>query len=252
MHEQNSFITLTYNDENLPEGGDLADYAEFQKFMKRLRFRYCRKKIRFYMCAEYGDKYARPHYHALLFGCDFHDKYQWRNDKGNTLYRSPTLEELWPYGNSEIGNVTYQSAAYVSSYIHKKQTGLAVQNARPDQESIEKNEWYVDSSTGEMIRKKEPYTRMSLRPGIGYDWYQKYKSDLWPQDRVVLPNGKTAPVPKFYRKILQEEDPDLFEKLRLERREKGKQNPDNSDERREVKERSAQLKMKQKERNLND
>lgn len=201
------------------------------------------------MCGEYGDQYGRPHYHALLFGADFHDKTIWRTSKGNNVYRSETLEDLWDLGNSEIGDVTYQSASYVAAYIHKKQTGKKIEDETPDSNP---DAFWLEPETGELVRKREPFTQMSLKPGIGYEWYQKYKSDLWPEDRVVLPDGKTAPVPKYYRKLLEAEDPELFNKIRRERIEKSKSNPDNTYERREVKERSAKLKLNRKTRNLND
>ena len=72
MHAQSAFITLTYADEYLPSDGKLK-YLDFQLFMKRLR-KYCGKEISFFMCGEYGEKTARPHYHACIFGYDFDDK----------------------------------------------------------------------------------------------------------------------------------------------------------------------------------
>ena len=46
----------------------------FKKFMKRLRKRFKGKRIRFYMCGEYGEQFDRPHFHACIFGVDFPDK----------------------------------------------------------------------------------------------------------------------------------------------------------------------------------
>ena len=56
LHENNAFITLTYDDSNLPRGGSL-DYSDFQKFMKRLRKRIGRK-VSFYCGGEYGDTHS--------------------------------------------------------------------------------------------------------------------------------------------------------------------------------------------------
>lgn len=44
MHDNNCFITLTYNPENLPPDGGLIK-SDFQKFMKRLRKYYSKKKF---------------------------------------------------------------------------------------------------------------------------------------------------------------------------------------------------------------
>jgi hypothetical protein len=124
MHPKNCFITLTYNNEHLPSDGSL-NYEVFQLFMKRLRKKYG-KGIRFYMCGEYGDKLGRPHFHACLFGHDFADKKLWKTtDSKSKLYRSAELEKLWPYGFSSVGDVTFESAAYVARYIMKKVSGDA-------------------------------------------------------------------------------------------------------------------------------
>ena len=65
------FVTLTYDDDHLPEYNSL-NYKHFQDFMKRLRKSH--SGVRFYMCGEYGEDFSRPHYHALLFNCFFSDR----------------------------------------------------------------------------------------------------------------------------------------------------------------------------------
>ena len=64
------FFTLTYNDFCLPKNG--VRKGAMQRFMKRLRInidRYCGFKvnIRYFICAEYGTKTKRPHYHGILW-----------------------------------------------------------------------------------------------------------------------------------------------------------------------------------------
>ena len=54
LHEDNSYITLTYDDDNLPANASL-DKSDFQKFMKRLRKSLGDKKVRFFHCGEYGE-----------------------------------------------------------------------------------------------------------------------------------------------------------------------------------------------------
>ena len=73
MHEDNCFITLTYDDENIPWDGSL-NKQHFQAFMKRLRWHNKEKKIRYFHVGEYGEQLSRPHYHALIFNHDFDDK----------------------------------------------------------------------------------------------------------------------------------------------------------------------------------
>jgi hypothetical protein len=53
MHEESYFLTLTYNEENLPQYESLQK-ADFQDFMKRYRKAIAPRKIRYFMCGEYG------------------------------------------------------------------------------------------------------------------------------------------------------------------------------------------------------
>ena len=119
MHDDNCFITLTYDDKFLPEGGTL-DKRDFQLFMKRLRAKYDGKRFKFFASGEYGGDLGRPHYHALLFGFDFPDKQKWVMRDSYQVYRSESLERIWGKGNTEVGSVNFESARYVAKYLHKK------------------------------------------------------------------------------------------------------------------------------------
>jgi len=248
MHHSNLFVTLTYTTEKLPENNSLNN-EHFQKFIRALRKGLKRQDkenpIRYYMCGEYGNiccdhggwidepvqdkpqctvcRTGRPHYHAILFNLELPDKYLWRTSNGNRIYRSPTLEKYWTHGNSEIGCVSFQSAGYVARYCLKKQNGEYAKLAYG----------IIDTDTGEITDQliKPPYTTMSLRPGIGNKWYEKYKNDLWPHDYAITPDGRQTPVPTYYRTLLERENPKLAEQLRKARVEKARLNPDNSDER---------------------
>lgn len=175
MHENNSFITLTYDDEHLPEDGSLH-LRDFQLFMKRLRER-VGVRIRFYHCGEYGDRQGRPHYHACIFGYGFPDRVKWKVINENPSYRSELLEETWQQGFSCVGEVTFQSAAYVARYILKKITGAAA----PAHYGV----------------KVPEYTTMSRRPGIGKPWLNQFLRDVYPSDFVVVNGAKMRP-PRFY------------------------------------------------------
>lgn len=211
MHESNCFITLTFNDEHLPRNGSL-DVRYFQLFMKRLRKKFG-AGIRFYHCGEYGSHFGRPHFHACLFNFDFQDKYLWKITNNVPLFRSKDLEDLWTdphtgesYGYSSVGNVTFESAAYVARYIMKKITG----DMAEDHYSI------VDPDTGEILMLKPEYTTMSRRPGIGATWFEKYASDVYPGDFVVL-NGKKMRPPKFYDGLYELAYPEDMADLRKNR-----------------------------------
>lgn len=195
LYMHNCFVTLTYSPKFLPKSGSLVK-SDFQKFMKRLRKHYVGKRIRYYMCGEYGEKFSRPHYHACLFNHDFDDKYMWSCKKGMpVLYRSDTLEKLWPYGFSTVGEVTFESAAYVARYIMKK---------------IPLSEYPQG-----LIPQ---YTAMSRRPGIASDWYDKYESDVFPSDKVVIKDGVYLKPPRYFDKkysLTNEVDFDRIKEDRL-------------------------------------
>lgn len=205
LYEHNSFITLTYDDAHLP--ADLSlNHKHFQLFMKRLRKRFG-SNIRYYMCGEYGSQLLRPHYHAILFNHSFNDLTLWKKSgSGEPLFRSKILESLWTYGFSSIGSVTFESAAYVARYIMDKQTG--------DDANIHYS--VVDPETGEMTSRIPEYNRMSLRTGIGANWFNKFKSDVYPHDRVIVDGVKTKP-PRYYDKLLARESQEQFNKIRDKR-----------------------------------
>lgn len=207
LYERNCFITLTFDDSFLNEKGSLVK-ADFQKFMKRLRKKFSSDKIRYFHCGEYGAKGMRPHHHACLFNFDFDDKVFWSKRDNVCLYRSEILENLWPFGFCTIGDVTFDSAAYVARYILKKVLGK------------EAKEFYGD--------KVPEYTTMSRRPGIGRDWFEKFKSDVYPQDLVVLRGGVRCRPPKYYDKIFDLTNPKEFAILKTKRSLKAFNNENNS------------------------
>lgn len=220
LHKQNAFVTLTYNDEHLPKRGMLK-YSDYQKFMKRLRKLY---DVRYYMCGEYGEQNGRPHYHACLFGMDFEDKEFWTTlPSGGRIYRSSILERLWPWGNSSVGDVTFESAAYCARYCVQKVTGP---NAELHYRRID--------ADGEYQLPPE-FNKMSLKPGIGDQFYRKWRADMYPHDYVVV-NGKEMKPPKYYDKLFKREFPDAFEEMQADREADGRRNwADNTPQRLEAK-----------------
>ena len=241
--KQSCFITLTYDDDHLPNPPSLH-YPHYQKFMKRLRADIAPNKISFYMCGEYGDQNLRPHYHALIFGYDFPDRQLWQQG-ANPLYISEQLQGLWKFGFSTVGAATYESAAYVARYILKKQTGdLAEQSGRYN---------YFDDQLNRDVELVPEFTHMSLKPAIGKRWYEKYGStDLYPHDFAALLGDKREHrVPSYYDRLLEKEEPELIELLKKRRSDKAKlRQEDQSPERLAVREKVQQLKQRKIERNL--
>lgn len=245
LYRNNAFITLTYSDEHLPDDRSLR-YEDFQKFMKRLRKRFAGLElsanpqskdshpIRFYMAGEYGENFGRPHFHACLFNFDFQDKVVWRRSpSGSLIYRSKALEELWPFGFSSIGEVNFQSAAYVARYIMKKVNGK--HQAQHYEE--------VDQETGEVTSRVPEFNKMSLKPGIGSDWLAKFETDVYPHDYVIV-NGKKCKPPRFYDNRFKKEYPVEFDLIQLERqRDAAKRFDDNTPARLLVKEQVTNAKL---------
>lgn len=232
LHQENCFITLTYNDANLPEGLSLR-HEDFQGFMKRLRSRFFSSKIRYYMCGEYGENTGRPHYHALLFNFDFADKLYFKRVGDNVLYTSRVLSELWPLGHSLIGSVTFESAAYVARYCVQQVTGKAA-----------KEHYRVtDASTGEIFERRPEYNKMSLKPGIGAEWFARFADDVYPADKVIS-RGKEARPPRYYDVLLGRQSERALELLKEQRRAKASlSSDDESLARRETKELVAKARL---------
>ncbi len=193
MHDSNSFITLTYRDEDLPLNG--VNVGHFQDFMKRLRSRLSPRAIRFFHCGEYGEKFSRPHYHAIIFGFDFPDKVVWKDSNGHALYKSVFLDRVWSRGHCLIGDCTFESCAYVARYCVKKVNG----------ELAHDHYWRVNEVTGELVEVTPEYCTMSRRPGIGASWMDKFGAEVFHNDSVVM-RGFEQKVPRFYESFFDELD----------------------------------------------
>lgn len=208
MHERSCFVTLTYDDDNLPRTGSL-DHRDFQMFMKRLRKR--AGAVRFYMCGEYGDTFRRPHYHACLFGWDPDDRQLFSRRDDINVYTSDFLTSIWQLGHATVGDFTPETAAYVSRYVLKKITGRAA--------SAHYATDVVDVTSGELASLQPEYNRSSLRPGIGARWVERYGDHALYVDSVRA-GGHRYPLPRYYEKVLSRavsESPDSRE-LELELR----------------------------------
>lgn len=209
LYDDNSFITLTFRPDVLLKRGNNLLKSDFQLFMKRLRKFTGGKLIRYFHCGEYGSKFFRPHYHALLFNMGFPDRVYLKQTKaGFPIYRSPSLEANWKDGFSSTTDVTFGSAAYVARY-HVKKVGTIVSD-----------DHFINPRTGEML--KPEYTTMSRGDhvrgtgGLGLGWYKKFKSDVYPHDARVIKGLDTKPA-RFYDSQYEKENPEGFKSLKLAR-----------------------------------
>lgn len=221
MHNENSMVTLTYDDEHLPKNSSL-DYSHFKLFIRSIT-RSLKKPIRYFGAGEYGDKGERPHLHVLLFGHTFPDqKLLYANNQLQT-FTSDQLTRFWARGFATTQPVNYGTASYVSRYCLKKATSkIAYGNRLPEK------------------------AFMSRKPGIGSSWYDKYKNDLYAEDRAISGQFK-AKVPRYYDNKLEKEDPRRFKKIKIKRFQKSLDIADD-DSRRGVKETIAIEKASQSKR----
>lgn len=215
FHEDNVFLTLTYDDKKLPKDGSL-NVEHFQNFMKRLRAHHQRcgdgmesnfnKPLRFFHCGEYGDRTFRPHYHAIIFNLDFTDKVLYKQTDNGPLFNSALLEKIWTFGHCIVAGVTFESSAYVARYIMKKVTG----NAAEDHYSV------LDRNSGELHNRKPEYITMSRRPGIAHSWYKQFKQDAYPSDYLIVRGARCKP-PRYFDNQLAQEEPELLASIKERR-----------------------------------
>jgi len=172
------FLTLTYCD-SYCDGSLHKDHL--QDFLKRLRYYFDSmygKKLRFYACGEYGTHTYRPHYHLIVFGVSpdeyNHVRTRRLSENMSRIYASLVsshatqqeidlvmsdiknndykMDDLWPFGHTQIGTVTDASIGYVCGYVVKDSPK-------------------VDGSL-------DPFRLMSRRPGLGLSYILSHKDDV--------------------------------------------------------------------------
>lgn len=201
-HKETCFITLTYDEDHLPESKTLVK-RHLQLFFKRLR-KHNGEGIRFFACGEYGELNERPHYHSAVFAWRPDDLVLYRYVNNLPLYTSDKLSKLWTHGFVTVGDLTFESAAYVARYCLKKVTGKPAKD-------------YYNG--------REPeFTNMSRRPGIGKGYFDTYKRDIYAIDGVIMRNGLKMKPPKYYDYQYGSIQPQHMEQIKCKRKEM--QNPD--------------------------
>ncbi|ALS03740.1 VP4 [Gokushovirus WZ-2015a] len=187
-HEHNSFITYTYDDEHLKSPYLVKE--DFTRFIKSFRKRLERNEqgsIRFLYSGEYGSNFGRPHFHMLCFGHYPDDVYCPRRQmNGSTLFQSHIHEDIWHKGMITVGSMSGASSAYVAKYSLKKQMQNTASLPVPD------------------------FIQMSRMPGIGYDFYQEFKKSMFDRG-FCIQAGFKKPIPRYYWRLLREEDKDAFD-----------------------------------------
>lgn len=209
------FVTLTYNDSNLPYNG--VSKEDLQLFMKRLRINLNRLlsynvSIRFVACGEYGSKKLRPHYHLLIWGIPpsfspaaFHllCKISWSDTRSinlrRQLFNNFFLHSSGSYLTQKEFNFSHSTFSHSSDfkpnftrsfytdslkdlenqfgyvYSRKADSGSVKYICKYVRKSFKKPKSYVDVSTGELIEFNDTFFLSSRRPGLGFYSLQNYK-----------------------------------------------------------------------------
>lgn len=207
QYEFNWFLTLSYDDEHIVKGkygnGTLVP-AHYTKFMHDLRQVFERKfgfkGIKMFGCGEYGELSARPHLHIILFNCPIPDLTINFNDgkgqlskhydsRGVPYYYSHLIKDLWPYGFITLADCNWNTSAYVSQYVLKKQKGK------------EGAKFYKE------LGIVPPFVRMSK--GIGLEYYLQNKNSLASNPSLFVPREHKKPlecgIPRYYKEKLKED-----------------------------------------------
>lgn len=181
------FLTLTYNNENLPEDRSchIKEISDYNKALRQSGL-----KFRFFACSEYGDDperltffgdnvdpelVKRPHYHIVYFGLD--NSLSTRE----ILYRHWKKCDSWKFFGrtwyKTVGDVTPDSCGYVAGYCQKKLFG----------EQAEK----------EYGEKEAPRQLQSL--GIGEAYFLEHY-EQFAKDGFIFFNGSYHPIPETWKR----------------------------------------------------
>lgn len=217
------FLTLTYNDDNLPRSHEsftpILNPKDVRRYWARLRAtRGGGLKFRYYLCGEYGDRTLRPHYHAILF-------FGPANPAPADL--EETLDRYWGKGHTLLAEANEQTFSYVSHYIIKKAKHLEFEV--PEYQTMSRNpalgtdfihklgDLYLNSKalqadleTTEDVRNCfryngqvwpiDPFMRNKLRDYVGVPRLRSERHEGMTLDEVLTRNWRDQPTEKDYAK----------------------------------------------------
>ena len=219
-HEDNCFITLTYNNESIPmtdgqnDARGIQDDSRFiptlrikdyQDWLKRFRKKiklYYGKDVRYFIVGEYGTKGKRPHYHAVIFGWKPDDLVEHKYCGKYWTYRSKFVEKTWKFGFIEIGvDVNAGVAKYCAQYVTKK---------------FNKEDRPNELAFPEFVRASK------MEGGLGACFVRKFHHQIAEQGYILTLNRQTGKaykcsIPGYYKKLLEKEFKEDYELLKRNR-----------------------------------
>lgn len=229
------FFTLTYNNDSISRLAVLHNHnfqddifslskVDLQLFIKLLRRKFCKNKIRYYACGEYGGITLRPHYHILIYGLSIDDIKYYKDSNGKTyefdlkyktrdgsFYYSEFIEDyIWKKGFVDISSFSDYTSKYVSQYVNKKNT------------TYNKRKGYIYYN---MLSPE--FNIMSLKPAIANDYIIKNFDSVYKDDVLLFHiRDKTMELKpfQFFDKKFDIERPDEFEFVKQNRKDFAKLN----------------------------
>lgn len=230
-HENNYFITLTYDEQHVPKLKEITykdkdgkehtirnkgqfkntlNPDDIKRFINSIRKHFERlghKGVKYYLCGEYGQNgTTRPHYHIIFMNLPLNPEkfYDFHQDENLKMHwKTKEVEEIWGKGIIDVAMVEWADAAYVARYGTK----LYINNG-----SVEE---YAKSG---MVRE---FVRCSRRPAIGLHFCEDNEFDLLYTDKITMKNFRedtvTVPLPSYYVRKLEEKYPEYIEMLKQDR-----------------------------------
>lgn len=208
------FVTLTYDDENLPN--DFSVHKDhLQKFIKKLRkWRTKTNHIgnfRYLSQGEYGGKFQRPHYHLAGFNLTLPDLRSVASKGSYPAFESEQITKIWGHGNVHLIRLCFENCLYIAQHhIDEKVDNKVKTHETPIRHPV----------TNKLIKiRNTEFSTRSSKPGIGKDFFEKYFSDIYPCDYMIN-KGQKMPVPRYFDKLLKDQAPEIYEGIKQQRSEK--------------------------------
>ena len=247
-YENNYFITLTYNDDNLPiaehtgwiqydknpndpwgerikteqkrenDGtwGPTLNPYDMDTFLNSLRKHFKDKGhegIKYFYAGEYGSTTARPHYHIILMNCplnpfEFYDPHIDSNYKAH--FKSHELENLWATGPT--GKRKPKGMIDIAELEWSAAAYVArycTKKLNPDQDKRA----YLENG------KLPEFVRMSK--GIGFDYFNDNMESIYKNDEIIMKtiHGNVGAIkpPRAFDRRLEKANPKLYRMIKKSR-----------------------------------
>lgn len=219
-----AYVTFTYDDNHLVFKTGYVNPTlskeDLHKYLDKIKHQLRDVDYQYYVCGEYGDKFGRPHYHALFFGLDYQIYYKF-------------FQNSWKKGSVKILPCAPDAFRYVTKYItesyshddskyfdygqippfHKYSRGLGSQIFNLYKNDIEKKGYFIYKSRKIFVNRYYYYKNARIsNETLMYKENQLYEYDF--QNEIEA--SKAGYNPEFFKliQIENKENSLLSKKLR--------------------------------------